>query len=68
MARQGARGIAGQKGERGPPGIVGKDAPILKNWKLDRKRYIAIPVMSDGEEGPALDLRGLFEQFRSEVV
>ena len=76
MAKQGQRGIAGQKGERGLPGIAGppgthglagKDAVKLKSWKLDRKRYTATPIMSDGTQGPELELRGLFEQFQQET-
>jgi hypothetical protein len=55
MARQGARGVAG---ERGAPG---RDAPTIKSWKVDRQRYLVIPVMSDGREGPTLELRALFE-------
>jgi hypothetical protein len=55
MARQGSRGIAG---ERGAPG---RDALRIVSWKLDRQHYLAIPVMSDGKEGPALELRALFE-------
>jgi hypothetical protein len=70
-ARQGARGIAGPKGERGPDGKAGangKDgapgapATTIKAWKLDRRNYVAIPIMSDGREGPALELRALFEE------
>jgi hypothetical protein len=55
LARQGSRGIAG---ERGAPG---RDAPTIKSWKVDRQRYLVIPVMSDGREGPVLELRALFE-------
>jgi hypothetical protein len=65
MARQGQRGIAGPKGERGPegkPGIPGASAPILKGWKVDRRHFLAIPIMSDNSEGPALELRALFDQ------
>jgi hypothetical protein len=71
MSRQGARGIAGPKGERGEkgekgdPGVSGRSsapAPTLKSWKLDRQHYVAIPIMSDGSEGPALELRALFEE------
>ena len=31
--------------------------------RFERARYLATPVMSDGSEGPRLELRGLFEQF-----
>ena len=35
-------------------------------WKIDKKNYIAIPLMSDGKEGPPLYLRELFQQFLAE--
>jgi hypothetical protein len=35
----------------------------IRDWKIDRTRYVATPIMSDGNEGPPLELRGLFEQF-----
>jgi hypothetical protein len=55
MAKQGQRGIAG------PQGIAGKDAPRIVSWKVDRQHFIVIPIMSDGKEGPALELGALFE-------
>jgi hypothetical protein len=55
MARQGQRGVAG---ERGP---AGRDAPTITSWVVDREHFVVIPVMSDGRKGPALDLRALFE-------
>jgi hypothetical protein len=67
IASQGKRGAAGEKGERGPKGDAGASGATILGWKLDRERYVAIPVMSDGSEGPPLELRGLFEQFFSEV-
>jgi hypothetical protein len=36
-------------------------------WKIDRERYVATPVMSDGRDGPPLEMRGLFEQFYLEA-
>jgi hypothetical protein len=70
IASQGKRGAAGEKGERGPPGpkgdAGGSGATIL-GWKIDRARYVATPMMSDGSEGPPLELRGLFEQFLHET-
>jgi hypothetical protein len=70
LAGPGRRGAAGEKGERGPPGPRGDpglSCPTIREWKIDRERYVATPVMSDGREGPPLELRGLFEQFFSEV-
>ena len=56
LARQGTRGIAG------PRGIAGKDAPTIASWVVDRERFIVTPIMSDGKQGPPLELRALFEQ------
>ena len=70
IASQGKRGAAGEKGERGPPGPRGDpglSGATICDWKIDRARYVATPVMSDGSEGPPLELRGLFEQFLLET-
>ena len=66
VASQGKRGVAGERGERGPPGPrgdAGASSATICDWKIDRARYVATPLMSDGREGPPLELRGLFEQF-----
>ena len=66
IASQGKRGVAGEKGERGPPGPkgdAGASGATIRDWKIDRARYVATPIMSDGGDGPPLELRGLFEQF-----
>ena len=70
LASRGSRGDRGLKGERGligPSGERGAAAPTIHAWKIERERYVATPVMSDGSDGPPLELRGLFEQFFSEV-
>lgn len=70
IASQGRRGDKGERGERGIRGEIGPPgapAPKLKAWKLDRHHYLATPIMTDGDEGPALELRGLFEQFNLET-
>jgi hypothetical protein len=70
LASQGKRGAAGEKGERGlpgPRGDAGASGATIVGWKIDRERYVATPVMTDGSDGPPLELRGLFEQFFSEV-
>jgi hypothetical protein len=67
LTRQGQRGIGGQRGESGARGERGVAAPTLAGWEIDRKLYLATPKMSDGTKGPALDLRGLFEQFHEET-
>jgi hypothetical protein len=66
IASQGRRGAAGEKGERGERGSQGNpglSGATIRDWKIDRARYVATPIMSDGSEGPPLELRGLFEQF-----
>ena len=67
MASQGKRGVAGPRGERGKQGNPGLSGVTICEWKIDRARYVATPVMSDGREGPPLELRGLFEQFLFET-
>jgi hypothetical protein len=61
---KGDRGDAGVRGERGLPGQA---APVILAWTIDREAFRAVPLMSDGSEAPALELRGLFEQFHSEA-
>jgi hypothetical protein len=73
LTRQGQRGVAGPRGERGEPGARGERgvaavAPKITGWKVDREKYIATPKMSDGSDGPALELRALFEQFQDETA
>ncbi len=70
VASQGKRGVAGERGERGPPGPrgdAGASSATICDWKIDRASYVATPLMSDGREGPPLELRALFEQFFREV-
>jgi hypothetical protein len=66
LASPGKRGPAGQsgeRGERGPRGDPGLSGATISGWKVDRARYVATPLMSDGGEGAPLELRELFEQF-----
>jgi hypothetical protein len=70
IASQGKRGVAGEKGERGssgPKGDAGARGTTICDWKIDRTHYVATPIMRDGRDGPPLELRGLFEQFFSDV-
>jgi hypothetical protein len=67
LARQG-RG--GRKGERGRPGDKGeKGAPgrSLVSWQIDRTKYRASPLWSDGTIGPNLEMHGLYEQFQQDT-
>ena len=73
MARQGKPGIAGPRGEKGEPGAQGDrgergaPAPRIASWKVDRESYAVTPIMSDGNQGQVLELRGLFKQFQDET-
>ena len=67
LASQGKRGVPGERGERGERGPTGLSGVTICEWKIDRARYVATPVMSDGREGPPLELRGLFEQFLADA-
>jgi hypothetical protein len=64
--QRGEKGERGDRGESGPRGPQGASGATFVNWKIDTDTYRAIPVMSDGSEGPPLGLRALFEQFVSE--
>jgi Collagen triple helix repeat (20 copies) len=61
---RGDPGVAGARGERGASGAA---APVILAWKINREQFAAVPVMSDGSEAPALELRALFEQFQIEA-
>jgi hypothetical protein len=70
LASQGKRGAAGEKGERGaqgPQGNPGLSGATIRDWKIDREKYAATPLMSDGRDGPPLELLGLFQQFFADV-
>jgi hypothetical protein len=70
LASQGKRGASGEKGERGaqgPQGNPGLSGATIRGWKIDRKKYVATPLMSDGRDGPPLELLGLFQQFFADV-
>jgi hypothetical protein len=71
LASRGSRGHRGPSGERGLMGLRGERglaAPTIQSWEIDRTRYVATPIMSDGTQGPALELRALFEQFFLETA
>jgi hypothetical protein len=64
--RRGERGQPGPRGDRGPPGPAGDPAAAIKSWRFFPAKYIVVPVMADGREGPQLELRSLFEQYNEE--
>jgi hypothetical protein len=70
MGHGGAPGLMGPPGPMGPPGLpghngaqgpAGPSAPTIVSWHIDRERYRAIPILSDGLPGPELNLWPLFE-------
>jgi hypothetical protein len=64
--RAGKPGPKGERGEPGPRGERGLPGQAVLSWQIDPERYHARPLMSDGSEGPALELRPLFEQYHME--
>jgi len=70
LCSRGSRGHRGDSGSRGIMGLRGERgeaAPMIRDWEIDRTRYVATPIMSDGSRGSSLELRALFEQFFMET-
>lgn len=71
--RVGPSGRKGERGDQGPPGPAGapgrhaREVPTIREWRLDERSYTAVPVMTDGSEGPKLELRGMFRRFMDEA-
>jgi hypothetical protein len=65
----GPQGISGPRGDRGPRGLTGEAGPkgepgaVIVGWSPDYAGFKATPIMSDGSEGSALDLRPFFQEF-----
>jgi hypothetical protein len=64
--KPGIKGPPGERGQRGEKGDPGAAAPTILAWKIDRVNYLVTPIMSDASEVPAIEMRGLFEQFVDE--
>jgi hypothetical protein len=65
--RAGKLGPKGERGEKGERGLPGQAGLTILGWRIDRERYRATPLLSDGSEGSALELRPLFQQYNSET-
>jgi hypothetical protein len=65
--KRGDKGEKGARGDRGAPGEAGPPGLTIIGWKIDHVAYRATPIMSDGDAGPPLELRALFEQFQVEA-
>jgi hypothetical protein len=63
-AQKGVRGERGDRGDRGERGQPGKPAPTITTWEV--QGYRAVPIMSDGSLGPALDLKECFAQYNED--
>jgi hypothetical protein len=57
--------VQGKKGDPGPRGMAGSAGPQIVEWEI--RGYTAVPIMSDGSAGPALDFRPLFERYDAEA-
>jgi hypothetical protein len=68
IARQGQRGVAGPRGEKGDRGPPGQVAASIVGWDIDKASYSVVPILSDGSQGPRLELRPLFAQFDAETA
>jgi hypothetical protein len=65
--RRGATGETGPRGRKGERGARGEATPTIVSWTINRAHYHAVPTLSNGTQGAALELRGLFEQFLLET-
>jgi hypothetical protein len=36
----------------------------IVGWRVDQERYVAVPLLADGSEGPTVDLRPLLARFK----
>jgi hypothetical protein len=65
-AKQGKPGQRGEKGERGERGPSGPAGPKIIEWVISG--YQAVPMLSDGTAGPALNVREILELYHTEVA
>ena len=67
-----ARGVKGERGDRGPRGSKGDRGPVdstltIDAWTVDAERYRAIPKLSNGTVGAAVELRPLFALYQAQT-
>jgi hypothetical protein len=63
VASKGNRGERGGPGPRGERGGRGEPAPGIKAWLVDKTKFTASPILTDGSVGAPLELKGLFQEF-----
>lgn len=74
VSHRGERGKPGLQGPRGDPGPQGpqgeRGAPGIgiARWEIDRKQFLAVPILLSGHPGPAIPLRELFEEFQGQTT
>src|SRR5262249_38751542 len=62
LASKGNRGERGGPGPRGMVGARGQPAPEIKGWLVNKAKFTASPILTDGSVGAPLELKGLFEE------
>jgi hypothetical protein len=67
QGKTGQRGMMGERGPKGDKGEKGDPGPTLISWQIDRPKYRASPLWSDGRVGPNLELHGLYKQYDDET-
>lgn len=65
--KRGEKGAPGDRGSRGERGERGEPGAFIIGWRKDLVAYSSTPIMSDGTEGPPLEMRDMFEQFLIET-
>jgi hypothetical protein len=65
--KRGEKGPQGDRGEKGLRGEAGAAGATIVGWRPDLRSYTVTPIMSDGAEGPPLDMREFFQQFELET-
>ena len=67
ISQPGKTGPKGERGFAGARGPQGESGATFLCWKIDKKNFVAIPLMTNGREGPRLHLRELFEEYHSQA-
>jgi hypothetical protein len=60
--------LKAKRGSRGPVGPRGEPGARITGWRTNTFRFEATPILSDGTEGPPLELRELIEIIAKRVV
>lgn len=55
--------VKGRVGPAGPVGPKGSDAARIIAWEISDAEFVAWPLLSTGQKGAALHLRGMVETY-----